>query len=146
MTVLCFIFIITSCRRLSDSFLFRVATVLDKNSWHTLTKCSFFPSRAPLVPFKVAYRGSVTKSCAPTFRGQGDPKLSQPFWLRLCFRGILGMWLLVGSSDVKLLGRYIHVSEPFFWEKHKRFHGQKERRQSIQERSLCFFNYNIPRY
>ena len=39
------------------------------------------------------------------------------------------MSLLVSSSDVKLLGRYIHVSEPFFREKHKRFHGQKERRE-----------------
>ena len=54
-------------------------TVLDKNSWDTLTKRCFFPSRAPLVPLKVVYRGSVTKSCTPTLRGQGDPKVSQPF-------------------------------------------------------------------
>ena len=25
------------------------------------------------------YRGLVTKSCTPTLRGQGDPKVSQPF-------------------------------------------------------------------
>ena len=92
--------------------------VSDKNSWDTLAKCCFFPSRAPLVPLKVVYRGLVTKSCTPTLRGQGDPKVSQPFWLRLCFRGILGMWLLVGSSGGKSLGRYMHVSEPFFREKH----------------------------
>ena len=94
------------------------ATVSDKNSWDTLTKCCFFRSRAPLVPLKVVYRGLVTKSCTPTLRGQGDPKVSQPFWLRLCFWGILGMWLLVGSSGGKSLGRYMHVSEPFFREKH----------------------------
>ena len=93
-------------------------TVSDKNSWYTLTKRCFFPSRAPLVPLKVVYRGLVTKSCTPTLRGQGDPKVSQPFWLRLCFWGILGMWLLVGSSGGKSLGRYMHVSEPFFREKH----------------------------
>ena len=45
--------------------------------------------------------GSVTKSCTPTLRGQGDPKVPQPFSLRLCFRGILGMWLLVASSGRK---------------------------------------------
>ena len=56
-----------------------VATVSDKNSWDTLTKRCFFPSRAPLVPLKVVYRGLVTKSCTPTLRGQGDPKVSQPF-------------------------------------------------------------------
>ena len=55
------------------------ATVSDKNSWDTLTKRCFFPSRAPLVPLKVVYRGLVTKSCTPTLRGQGDPKVSQPF-------------------------------------------------------------------
>ena len=54
-------------------------TVSDKNSWDTLTKRCFFPSRAPLVPLKVVYRGLVTKSCTPTLRGQGDPKVSQPF-------------------------------------------------------------------
>ena len=53
--------------------------VSDKNSWDTLAKCCFFPSRAPLVPLKVVYRGLVTKSCTPTLRGQGDPKVSQPF-------------------------------------------------------------------
>ena len=94
------------------------ATVSDKNTWDTLTKRCFFPSRAPLVPLKVVYRGLVTKSCTPTLRGQGDPKVSQPFWLRLCFWGILGMWLLVGSSGGKSLGRHMHVSEPFFREKH----------------------------
>ena len=56
-----------------------VATVSDKNSWDTLTKRCFFPSRAPLVPLKVVYRGLVIKSCTPTLRGQGDPKVSQPF-------------------------------------------------------------------
>ena len=45
----------------------------------TLAKRCFFPSRAHLVPLKVVYRGSVTKSCTPTLRGQGDPKVSQPF-------------------------------------------------------------------
>ena len=55
-----------------------LATVSDKNSWDTLTKRCFFPSRAPLVPLKVVYRGLVTKSCTPTLRGQGDPKVSQP--------------------------------------------------------------------
>ena len=89
-------------------------TVSDKNSWDTLAKRCFFPSRAHLVPLKVVYRGSVTKSCTPTLRGQGDPKVSQPFRLRLYFWGILGMWLLVGSSGGKSLGRYIHVLEPFF--------------------------------
>ena len=53
--------------------------VSDKNSWDTLAKCCFFPSRAPLIPLKVVYRGLVTKSCIPTLRGQGDPKVSQPF-------------------------------------------------------------------
>ena len=99
------------------AFKFLPDTVSDKNRWDTLTKRCFFPSRAPLVPLKVVYRGLVTKSCTPTLRGQGDPKVSQPFWLRLCFRGILGMWLLVGSSGGKSLGRYMHVSEPFFREK-----------------------------
>ena len=55
------------------------ATVSDKNSWDTLTKRCFFPSRAPLVPLKVVYRGLVTKSCTPTLRGQGDPKVFQSF-------------------------------------------------------------------
>ena len=55
-------------------------TVSDKKSWDTLTKRCVFPSRAPLVPLKVVYRGLVTKSCTPTLRGQGDPKVSQPFW------------------------------------------------------------------
>ena len=95
------------------AFKFLPDTVSDKNSWDTLTKRCFFPSRFPLVPLKVVYRGLVTKSCTPTLRGQGDPKVSQPFWLRLCFWGILGMWLLVGSSGGKSLGRYMHLSEPF---------------------------------
>ena len=69
----------------------RYAAVSDKNSWDTLIKRCFFPSRAPLVPLKVVYRGLVTKSCTPTLRGQGDPKVSQPFCLRLPFKGILGM-------------------------------------------------------
>ena len=56
-----------------------LATVSDKNRWDTLTKRCFFPSRAPLVRLKVVYRSSVTKSCTPTWRGQGDPKVSQPF-------------------------------------------------------------------
>ena len=56
-----------------------LSTVSDKNSWHTLAKRCFSPSRAHLVPLKVVYRGSVTKSCTPTLRGQGDPKVSQPF-------------------------------------------------------------------
>ena len=61
------------------AFKFLPDTVLDKNSWDTLTKRCFFPSRVPLVPLKVVYRGLVTKSCTPTLRGQGDPKVSQPF-------------------------------------------------------------------
>ena len=61
------------------AFKFLPDTVSDKNSWDTLTKRCFFPSRAPLVPLKVVYRGLVTKSCTPTLRGQGDPKVSQPF-------------------------------------------------------------------
>ena len=56
-----------------------LATVSDKNSWDTWTKRCFFPSRAPLVPLKVVYRGSVTKPCTPTLRGQGDTKVSQQF-------------------------------------------------------------------
>ena len=56
-----------------------IAAVSDKNSWDTSAKRCFFPSRAHLVPLKVVYRGSVTKSCTPTLRGQGDPKVSQPF-------------------------------------------------------------------
>ena len=56
-----------------------ITTVSDKNSWDTLNKRCFFPSRAPLVPLKVVYRGSVTKSCTPTLKGQGDPKVSEPF-------------------------------------------------------------------
>ena len=55
------------------------STVSDKNSWDTQTKRCFFPSRAPLVPLKVVYRGSVTKPCTPTLRGQGDTKVSQQF-------------------------------------------------------------------
>ena len=90
------------------------ATVSDKNSWDTFTKRCFFPSRAPLVPLKVVYRGSVTKSCTPTLRGQGDPRVSQPFWLRLCFRGILAMWLLVGSGGGKSLGRWYTFRSHFF--------------------------------
>ena len=61
------------------AFKFLPDTVPDKNSWDTLAKHCFFPSRAHLVPLKVVYRGSVTKSCTPTLRGQGDPKVSQPF-------------------------------------------------------------------
>ena len=61
------------------AFKFLPDTVSDKNRWDTLTKRSFFPSRAPLVPLKVVYRGLVTKSCTPTLRGQGDPKVPQPF-------------------------------------------------------------------
>ena len=49
-------------------------TVSDKNSWDTLAKRCFFPSRTHLVPLKVVYRSSVTKSCTPTLRGQGDPQ------------------------------------------------------------------------
>ena len=64
------------CQR---AFKFLPDTVSDKNSWDTLAKRCFFPSRAHLVPLKVVYRGSVTKSCTPTLRGQGDPKVSQPF-------------------------------------------------------------------
>ena len=75
-------------------------TVSDKNSWDTLTKRCFFPSRAPLVPLKVVYRGSVTKFCTPTLRGQGYPKCPNHFdwdcstWRRsffkksLCFKSI----------------------------------------------------------
>ena len=32
-----------------------------------------------LVPLKVVYRSSVTKSCTPTLRGQGNTKVSQQF-------------------------------------------------------------------
>ena len=61
------------------AFKFLPDTVSDKNRWDTLTKRCFLPSRAPFVPLKVVYRSSVTKSCTPTLRGQGDPKVSQPF-------------------------------------------------------------------
>ena len=61
------------------AFKFLPDTVSDKNSWDTLTKRCFFRYRAPLVPLKVVYRGLVTRSCTPTLRGQGDPKVSQPF-------------------------------------------------------------------
>ena len=61
------------------AFKFLPDTVSDKKSWDTLTKRCVFPSRAPLVPLKVVYGGLVTKSCTPTLRGQGDPKVSQPF-------------------------------------------------------------------
>ena len=61
------------------TFKFLPDTVSDKNSRDTLTKCCFFPSCAPVVPLKVGERGSVTKSCTPTLRGQGNPKVSQPF-------------------------------------------------------------------
>ena len=61
------------------AFKFLPDTVSDKNSWGTLTKRCFFPSGAPLIPPKVVYHGLVTKSCTPTLRGQGDPKVSQPF-------------------------------------------------------------------
>ena len=61
------------------AFKFLPNTVSDKNSWDTLTKRCFLRSCAPLVPLKVVYRGSVTKSCTPTLRGQGDPRVSQPF-------------------------------------------------------------------
>ena len=43
-----------------------------------------------------------SQPCTPTQRGQGNTKVSQQFWLRLCFSGILGMWLLVGSSGGKI--------------------------------------------
>ena len=43
----------------------------------TLRPNAVFPSRAPLVPLKVVYRGSVTKPCPPTLRGQGDTKLTE---------------------------------------------------------------------
>ena len=46
------------------------------------------------------------------------------------------MWLLVGSIGGKSLGRYIHVSEPFFSGENERFQGEKERRQSTEERSV----------
>ena len=39
----------------------------------------FFPSRAPLVPVKVVYCGSVTKPYTPTLREQGDTKKAQQF-------------------------------------------------------------------
>ena len=61
----------------------------------------FFLLVLPLSLSKFFYRRSVTKSCTPTLTGHGDAKLSQQFWLKLCFRGILGMWLLVGSSGGK---------------------------------------------
>ena len=61
------------------AFKFLPNTVSDKNSWDTLTKCCFFPCCAPFVPLKVVYRGSVTKPCTPTLRGQGDKKVSQQF-------------------------------------------------------------------
>ena len=89
-----------------------------KSSGH-FNQTLFFPfscSPRPSQSCFVVYRGLVTKSCTPTLRGQGDPKVSQPFWLRLGFWGIFGMWLFVGSSDGKSLGRYMHVSEPFFRE------------------------------
>ena len=76
-----------------------------------------------------------SQPCTPTQRGQGNTKVSQQFWLRLCFSGILGMWLLVGSSG-----------EKNFSGENERFQGEKERRQSIEERSVCFFDYNIPRF
>ena len=40
---------------------------------------SIMLNHAPLVPLKVVYRGSVTKPCTPTLRGQGDTKVSQQF-------------------------------------------------------------------
>ena len=58
------------CPEIPTATTVTTATVSDKNSWDTLTKRCFFPSRAPLVPLKVVYRGSVTKSCTPTLRGQ----------------------------------------------------------------------------
>ena len=61
------------------AFKFLPDTVSDKNSWDTLAKRCLFPSRAHLIPLKVVYRGSVTKSCESTLRGQGNPKVSQPF-------------------------------------------------------------------
>ena len=50
------------------AFKFLPDTVSDKTSWNTLTKRCFFPSRDPLIPLKVLYRGLVTKSCTPTLR------------------------------------------------------------------------------
>ena len=43
----------------------------------------FFSFSCSPRPVKVVQGDSVTKSCTPTLRGQGDPKVSQPFWLRL---------------------------------------------------------------
>ena len=61
------------------AFKFLPDTVSDKNSWDTLTKHCFFPSRDPLVPLKVLYRGLVTKSCTPTLRGKETPKCPNHF-------------------------------------------------------------------
>ena len=66
-------------RTRQHAFKFLPNTVSDKKSWDTLTKRCFFPSRAPLVPLKVVYRGSVTKPRTTTLRGQGDTKVSQQF-------------------------------------------------------------------
>ena len=62
-----------------DNLFTCIASVSDKKCWDTLAKRCFFPSRAPLVPLKAVYRGLFTESCTPTLRGQGDPKVSQPF-------------------------------------------------------------------
>ena len=59
----------------------------------------------------------------PTYRltsvSVNTPSNSSPIQ---CFWGILGMWLLLGSSGGKSLGRYMPVLEPFFREK-QRFQG-----------------------
>ena len=61
------------------AFKFLRDTLSDKTIWDTQTKRCFFPSCAPLVPLKVFCCGSVTKSCTPTLRGQGETKVSQQF-------------------------------------------------------------------
>ena len=53
---------INLCIICQHAFKFLPDTVSDKNTWDTLTKRCFFPSRAPLVPLKVVYGGLVTKS------------------------------------------------------------------------------------
>ena len=54
-----------------------LATVSDKNSWGKDQTFFSVPFRAPLVPLKVVYRGSVIKPCTPTLREQGDTKVSR---------------------------------------------------------------------
>ena len=68
------------------AFKFLPDTVSDKNSWDTLTKHCFFPSRDPLVPLK-ASQSSLSRFghqiLYTNIEGKGDPKVSQPFWLTL---------------------------------------------------------------